>query len=364
MKRNLNDSDEEFSLDVPNPDDEFTLDLPEISPPSSAGPAPVNTRGEVVHHQARPLSVAEQILPRTQPDPQIVRADYGKTGTGYESGSAFSSETVITAILIWNTLLNQGGFPLEVLELIFNYTIQVFHFLENAVYVVCTEHPISVTSMLDPVPKTHYFRTNPITLWDGRGTREREKARNNRYMTSPASNLASFPFFLTMVFDNIVTLDKHYQRNQTSWKKWHLETQKILKTPKNFGGIIPKGVVFSHYYVSAGEMIMTYNSPGVQHYIAIFDAPQTNFFLRRTDGTNERYQFNPYGPRRRLFLTVIVETEEARAGRILPGYNSIATVPRMEHLRELYGSTEAGRSIIGGRHEDKTPKFFTFYSPM
>lgn len=349
MKRNLNDSDEEFSLDVPNPDEEFTLDVPV--------PAPVNTRGDVVHHQARPVSIAEQILPPTQPDRAILNADYGRNSsslTGYEVGSHFSSETVLTAIFIWNALVTNGGFPLDILELIFNYTIQVFHLLENAVYIVTTDSPISVTALSDN--RTRFFQTNPLTLWDAPASK---KSKN--YSTSNASKLASFPVFMTMVFDNILTLDKNFQRSNQDWLNWHRATQRILRSPRNFGGVILPGTNFTHYYVSSGELMMVHNSVGVSHHIAIFDAPQTYFFLRRTDGTFEQYQFNPYGPKKRLFLTVISENPELVTERALPGFSGINTVPRMEHLRELYPKSLKG---IGGYHQEKEPKFFTFYNPM
>ena len=361
MKRQLaTDSDEEFSLDVPNPDEEFSIDLG-IPPPPAAGPAPVNTRGDVVNHQARPVSVADELLPPTNPNRTTLQVDYGanRGSASYEIGSNFTSDTVLTAIFIWNALLSQGGFPLELLALIFNYTIQVFHFLENAVYVTCTDSPISVTSLSDN--KLHFFQTNPLTLWDGRvKTKDWKSKKGERYMTSNASKMVSFPVFMTIVYDNIVVLDKNFRRNNEAWTRWHHATQRILKTPRMFGGVIPAGENFTHYYVSAGELILTNEIPGVRHYIAIFDAPQSIFFLMRTDKSFEQYQFNPYGTKRRLFLTVISESEKAKEQRILPAFNGINSVPRMEHLRELVPKSWG----VGGIHQDKEPKFFTFYNPM
>ena len=370
-KRQLSEDSEEFSLDVPNPDDEFSLDLPDptpIVPPPANGPAPVNTRGEVVHHQQRTLSRSEQILPPTNPDRQVLFDEYGRKSTNRqynpEPGLPFTSETVLTAILIWNALLEQGGFPVELLELIWNYTIQVFHFLENAVFVVATSHPISVTSLHDKEPRTHFFQSHPLTLWDARAssTQFKEKNRSGRYMCSPTSNIASFPVFMTMVYDNILEIDNQFNRNQEAWRKWHRATQQIVKNPKCFGGVIPKGAKITHYYVSSGELLITKETPGVHHYVSLFTSPQTHFNLRRTDGSLEAYQFSPYGPKRRLFLTVITESEEVMASRILPGFLSINSVPRMDNLRQLIPKNQP--LALGACHENRVPTFFTFYHSM
>ncbi len=302
-------SDSQFSLDLGTPPGErFSLDIP----------PPINTRGDVTDLGLRPVR-------------ETVQRDYGviRDREYNEPMTYFSSETVITALLIWNRLVEQfGGFPVEILVQIFDKTIFIFHAIENSVFANLSNDRISITDLQEEnfLSKTRFFYMNPYDIWQ-RGARY-DITKNYRFGNSKVSDVISFPLFLTMVFDNIVQLFRSWAIYNNGLREWH---SAVAKHVKNMATARRNNSAY--YYVSSGKMVLDYNLNAGEFHTAIAKAPTTYFNLRRTNGTFETYQFNIYGQKARVMITAVFEKPQLNF-RFLPGYSFISPPPTMAHIRK------------------------------
>lgn len=260
-----------------------------------------------------------------------------------EKSGPFKSETVITALLIWDRLLRQfGSFPWEVLELIFNFTIGIFHAHEHMCYTASSYMPVVAINLDNEnfMDYAYSFETNPLNLWTDSNPLARKvdthnKASSARYASHPVS-FCPFPVFITNVFDNIKMLDKMYCQHQVHWRTWFkVVGDRVKQMSIDFP--VENNKKINKLYISTTQMNFeyTYNKNGYVQFV--LRCPQVKFSLIRSNCDYEMYCFNKFGDVDRLTITAFYEApdETQVPCRLIAGFRTGVPILNMDQIRRI-----------------------------